>query len=133
MSSGKLIQRLLNFLTVVLLIVLIGKIFFVLPVLDFIGTFPAVIALGVIYFTKNWIEAHYSISDPILANRISKMFYFLGMGCIVLAILFKIMHWPYQIFLMLVGVAFMIISYVLSVFLDSTEVEKDDNILDDID
>jgi len=133
MSSGKLIQRLLNFLTVVLLIVLIGKIFFVLPILDFIGTFPAVIALGVIYFTKNLVEAHYNISDPILANRISKVFYYLGMGCIVLAILFKIMHWPFQIIIMLAGVVFMIISYVLSILLDPTEVEKDDNILDDID
>ena len=133
MNNGKIIQRVLNLLTVALLIVLIGKIFFDLPVFDVIGTFHAVIALGVIYFTKNWVEVHFNIPDPIFTNRITKMLYNIGMACIVLAVLFKIMRWPYQYVIMLTGSALIIVSFLLSLFLDTSEVEKDENILDDID
>ncbi len=133
MSGAKSIQRLLNLLTVVLLVVIIGKQFFALPILDVIGTFPAVIALGLIYFMKNFVETHYNITDPILGNRITKMFYYIGMGCIVLAVLFKIMHWPFQTIIMILGVVLMILSFALSLVLEKSEVEKNEDILDDMD
>lgn len=133
MSEGKLIQRILNLLTVALLVLLIGRIFFILPFFNVIGTFPAVIALGVVYFTKSWVEVRFNLVDPINANRITKLFYNSGMGVIVLAIMFKILHWPYQNVLTLIGAALIVIALILSILLDPSEEERDENILDDID
>jgi len=133
MNNGKLLQRILNLLTVGLLIVLIGKIFFAFELLNQIGTFPAVIALGVIYFAKSWIEVRFNLQDPINANKITKGLYNVGMGSVVLAILFKIMHWPFQYVLMLLGSVLIIVALLLSLVLDPSEKEKDENILDDID
>lgn len=133
MSEGKLVQRILNLLMVALLVLLISRIFFILPFFNVIGTFPAVITLGVVYFAKSWAEVRFNLVDPINSNRITKLFYNSGMGVIVLAIMFKILYWPYQNVVMLIGGALIVMALILSIMLDPIMEERDDNILDDID
>ena len=134
MKNPKLIWNLVNSLNGLLLLVYLSKIMnwfaFLIPVKlphIFIG------ALAV-YGLRSWLEVKYNIKNPIKSNQITKTIYYIGAGLFVLGFLFKIMHWPFSNFLLILGVLILVSSFIVSFFFVADEDVEGANseILDDI-
>ena len=87
-----------------------------------------------IYFIRYYIEVKFKVNNLIKRNRITKMFYYLGIGIFSVGILFKVMHWPFASMNILVGCFSVLLSFFIVFFVDEDINDKQSNpdILDDI-
>lgn len=133
MKTGRIILHVLNGINVLILVLLVLKtIYFILPIFN-LSFFQVFLVLAFFYMTKILAQARFKIEDPMRANRTTNFLYHAGMGCIMLAILAIVMHWPYSFYPLVLGTGGVLVAFVLSLVVQPTVVdEQNPDILDDI-
>lgn len=132
MSNPRLIIKILNLVNAVLMIAFMLKSLHVVSFLGHIKIYHMAIAVLAVYGLKSWIELANKVGDPVKENKITNMVFNVGFAILVGGITFKIMHWPYDVLMLITGSVMVFLANVLSFVLDSNTVETDPEILDDL-
>lgn len=131
-NQGKRYLGLLNLLTGLLIVLMVFKSLHLFEFMKPVSMFHLIIGIGLLYAGRNWVTSNYELTDPINSNKLTRALYNLGIGIMIIAVLFKIMHWPYQAILLIIGAISTSVSFILAMILDPSEKEKNDDIIDDI-
>jgi hypothetical protein len=134
MINNRVLLRLINVLNGILLVLFVLKLTHLVTWLSFFTIFHLLIAVIALYGLKILIEVRTNAKETVRENPITKMVFYIGSGALLFGILFRVMHWPFSLFLIVAGSIVILLSYVLGLLLPPGEIVRktDDEILDDI-
>jgi hypothetical protein len=133
MKNKKIIWNIINLFNGLLLMLYIAKVLHWFTILNPLELYHFLMFAAIIYGVRSWYESKYDLDNLVKSNRITRILYYLGGGVFILAIMFKIMHWPGGALLYLLGGVTVFTSFIISFFLNTDlSFKQDPNILDDI-
>ncbi len=130
-KKPKLILQILNLLNGILLSVYLVKIMGWSTTFNPVKLIHIIIGAFIVFGIKSWIEVKTNTKDPIKSNKYVNGVFFVGSGMFILGVAFKLMYWPAQDILLVLGVFITCSSFVLSFFAPDSEKAENEDIIDD--
>lgn len=101
-----------------------------LHIYSMIGSLPLfyyIIPVGGVLLLKNFLKPDDErLRDPLTNAAWPRRFIFSAMGILMIAVMFKIMHWPFATYLFLVSISFQFAALITSYFVKAPVLDDDD-------
>ena len=96
--------HILNTIIILTGVIVILKFMHVLPILGYGATWYYLIPIGLAFVIKSQLQpAHQSIKDPLFFHPWARRLIYSALGILTLAIMIRIMHWPYATYFFIIS------------------------------